>query len=676
MNVIALVQARMGSSRFPNKVMQLVEGEPLIGILLNRLSKSKALSKIILATSTNPNNSALVSYVKSLDYECFQGDEVDVLGRFYAAASYHEADVVVRITGDCPLVDPLIVDQCLDIYMQSNVDYVSNALRPTYPDGLDVEVFSYAALSKANIEAHTPSQREHVTPYIRESGLFLIKSIENDIDYSGLRWTVDEQSDLDVIRNIFRYFSPKKNFGWLDILQLSKVAPELFSANVGIKRNEGFEMGEGQKLWKRAQKVIPGGNMLLSKRSEMFLPDKWPSYYSRAKGCTVWDLNGNPFIDMSIMGIGTNTLGYGHSEVDDEVNKAVALGNMSTLNCPEEVFLAEKLIELHPWADMAKFARSGGEANAIAIRIARAASGRDGVAICGYHGWHDWYLSANLGSKKNLDGHLLPGLQPLGVPRNLQDTTFPFTYNNFAELERLVATRDIGVIMMEVQRNEGPAPGFLLKVRELANKHGIVLIFDECTSGFRETFGGLHKKYGVNPDMAIFGKALGNGYAITATIGTRNVMEVAQSTFISSTFWTERIGYVAALKTLEVMERLGSWRLITKVGENIIVGWKKMAEKHGLKIIISGIPAIASFSFGGQSTLAYKTLITQEMLKKGFLSGNLIFACIDHTEEVLTQYFEKLDAVFSLIAACEKGELNVDDLLDGNICQSGFKRLN
>jgi glutamate-1-semialdehyde 2,1-aminomutase len=304
----------------------------------------------------------------------------------------------------------------------------------------------------------------------------------------------------------------------------------------------------GQKLWRKAKSVIPGGNMLLSKRAEMFLPEKWPAYFSKAKGCKVWDLDGNEYIDMSIMGIGTNILGYGHPEVDEAVIKTVQAGNMSTLNCPEEVYLAEKLIDMHPWADMVRFARSGGEANAIAIRIARAASGKDKVAICGYHGWHDWYLSANLGDDKNLDGHLLPGLDPAGVPRNLKGTVFPFCYNNFEELENLVNTQDIGVIKMEVSRNTGPENNFLHKVRKLATDKGIVLVFDECTSGFRQTFGGLHKLYGVEPDMAMFGKALGNGYAITATIGRREIMEAAQSTFISSTFWTERIGPTAALK--------------------------------------------------------------------------------------------------------------------------------
>ena len=324
---------------------------------------------------------------------------------------------------------------------------------------------------------------------------------------------------------------------------------------------------------------------------------------------------------------------------------------------------------------MVRLARSGGEANAIAIRIARAATGKDKVAICGYHGWHDWYLSANLGDDKSLDGHLLPGLEPEGVPGNLRGTVFPFTYNNFSQLEALVKTHDIGIIKMEVMRNQGPQDNFLQKVRKLATNRGIVLIFDECTSGFRETYGGLHLKYGVNPDMAMFGKALGNGYAITAVIGKREVMEAAQKSFISSTFWTERIGPTAALKTLEVMKREKSWEFISETGLKIRKGWRQLGNKHHLRIVDGGIPALTGFTIESPKALAYQTLITQEMLGKGYLARNGIYVCTDHTAEKIESYFNALDPVFELISECENGR-DVESLLKGPIAHSGFSRLN
>ena len=665
----------MGSTRFPNKVMQPISGVPMIELLLCRLAKAQQIDQIVLATTEDPRNVTLVEHVRKMGYAVYQGSENDVLDRYYQAALLNKAEVIVRITGDCPLIDPKIVDEVIIAFHQAAADYATNAMPPTLPDGLDVGVFTFAALAEAWENAKRPFEREHVTPYMRESDHLKKINVPHKEDFSAERWTVDEPEDFEVIKNVFEHFHPRRDFGWLEVLQLHRDHPELFAANQHLIRNEGAQMGTGQKLWKRAKKLIPGGNMLLSKRAEMFLPDQWPAYFSKAKGCKVWDLDGREYIDMSIMGIGTNILGYGHPEVDEAVRKTIDAGNMSTLNCPEEVYLAERLVALHPWSDMARFARSGGEANAIAIRIARAATGRTKVAFCGYHGWHDWYLAANLGDKKNLAGHLLPGLEPNGVPANLRDTIYPFTYNRFDELKALVEAHDIGVIKMEVCRNLGPEDDFLGKVRKLATDHGIVLIFDECTSGFRQTFGGLHKLYGVDPDMAMFGKALGNGYAITAVIGKREVMEAAQTTFISSTFWTERIGPTAGLKTLEMMERLQSWNTITETGKRIGERWQALGQRHGLPIKVFGLPALIKFTFASPNALAYKTLITQEMLSKGYLAGNSVYVCTEHTPEIIDSYFEAIAPIFGLIRECEEGR-DVNSLLKGPICHAEFRRLN
>lgn len=648
---------------------------PMIGLLLTRLASSRRVQQILLATSTSPGNEPLAAYVRELGFEVYLGSETDVLDRYYRASERIGADAVVRITGDCPLVDPGLVDEVVDNLLQRRADYASNITPPTYPDGLDVEAFTFQALELAWRHATAAREREHVTPYLRESGRFSCVTTRNPTDLSAERWTVDEPADLEVVNRVFTHFHPRRDFGWKDVMALRVEHPEWFEANRHARRNEGAEMGAGQKLWKRAKHVIPGGGMLLSKRPEMFLPDLWPTYFSRAKGCRVWDLDGREYIDMSLMGIGTNSLGYGRPEVDLAVEKTVAAGNMSTLNCPEEVYLAERLIQLHPWAEMVRFARSGGEANAIAVRIARAATGRDRVAICGYHGWHDWYLAANLGDDQNLAGHLLPGLEPRGVPSELRGSTLPFQYNDLARLEELVRAHDIGVIKMEVARNVEPNVDFLRSVRRLASQHGIVLIFDECTSGFRQAFGGLHKLYGVEPDMAVFGKALGNGYAITAIMGRREIMEAAQQTFISSTFWTERIGPTAALATLEVMERLRSWEHITNTGKHITARWQALSDKHALPITTQGLAALTGFSFRSARALAYKTLVAQEMLAKGFLASTAVYVCTEHTPGVIDSYFEALDPVFALIKQCEEGR-DVMALLKGPVCHGGFKRLN
>lgn len=435
-------------------------------------------------------------------------------------------------------------------------------------------------------------------------------------------------------------------------------------------------MGKGQELYKKAKKLIPGGTMLLSKRPEMFLPENWPAYYSKSKGCRVWDLDGKEYFDCSLMGVGTNTLGYANEAVDEAVMKVVRDGNLTTFNCPEEVLLAEKLIEMNPWAGGVRYTRGGGEANSVCVRIARAFTGKDKVAICGYHGWHDWYVSVNLGESDALAGHLLPGIPTGGVPKGLRGTALPFHYNNYEELLDIVNKNpDLAAIKMEVCRNFGPADGFLQKVRDLATERGIILIFDECTSGFRETFGGIYKKYGVNPDMTIFSKTMGNGYAICAVVGRGDIMSAAQGSWISSTFWTERIGPTAALAAMKEMERIKSWEIITEIGKNVKSRWQALADKYGLKIIQHGIPALSTYAFDSKNNLAYKTFITQEMLKKGYLAATNMYPCIAHTPDVLDGYFYELDKVYARIRDFEDGE-DVMKALEGPICQSGFKRLN
>jgi len=427
-------------------------------------------------------------------------------------------------------------------------------------------------------------------------------------------------------------------------------------------------------ILKKGKKIIPGGSLLFSKKSELFLHDEWPSYFSKAKGSDVWDLNNKKYLDM-YFGVGTNTLGYANPKIDKAVMDRIKKSNMSTLNNPQEVELAEKLVSLHSWSDMAWFARSGGEANSIAIRIARAASGKDNVAICGYHGWHDWYLSVNLNSNNSLKSHLLDGLTTDGIPKSLKKTVFPFNYNDYDHLCKLVERHNIGTIKMEVCRSTKPNKNFLQKVRKLATKKNIVLIFDECTSGFRESYGGLHKKYGIYPDLAMFGKALGNGYAITSVIGRKEVMESIHNTFISSTFWTEAVGPAAALKTLELMHKYKSWKYISNFGKNIKQNWLSIANNNNLDIKLGGIDALPSFQLPYKNFMKYKTFITQELLKNNILGSNLVFVSMAHNEKNILKYYDILNKTFSKIKKFEDG-LDINNYLKANVAQSGFKRLN
>ncbi len=414
--VVAIVQARLGSVRLPAKVLSPALGRPMLEHLVERLGRAGTIDCIVLAIPESAANDDLESFAEAHEVACFRGDERDVLDRYFHAADDAGASIVVRITGDCPLVDPDLVDRVVALLDASGLDYVRTDAG--FPDGFDAEAFRMDALRRAWEHATSDFDREHVTPYLRRDPTNRVGEVTPQFVLPDIRVTLDEPEDAVVLAGVFEAFGDNR-FTLNQVAELAQNRPELFAANRTILRNEGAEMGSGQKLWRRAKRVIPGGNMLLSKRPEMHLPEGWPAYFSKASGCSVWDLDGREYLDVGLMGVGTNILGYGHPKVDETVRRVVDAGNLSTLNCPEEVELAEALVGLHPWADMARFTRSGGEACAVAVRIGRAASGRSGVAFCGYHGWHDWYLAANLGEDSALDGHLLPGLEPAGVPRGL-----------------------------------------------------------------------------------------------------------------------------------------------------------------------------------------------------------------------------------------------------------------
>ncbi len=433
----------------------------------------------------------------------------------------------------------------------------------------------------------------------------------------------------------------------------------------------------GPALYRRAKQRIPGGTQLLSKRPEMFLPDNWPAYYSRAEGCTVWDLDGRAYTDFTSCGIGCCLLGYADPVVNAAVTNRIADGNMCTLNSPDEVALADRLCEIHPWAEKVRYARAGGEAMSIAIRIARAATGRDKVAFCGYHGWSDWYLAANLGESTALNGHLLPGLDPAGVPSGLRETMLPFRYNQIEELETICRQHgpELAAIVMEPMRHDPPQNDFLERVRQLADRHGAVLVFDEITAAWRSHHGGIHLKYGIAPDIAVFAKALSNGFPMAAIIGNSAVMEASQRTFISSTYWTEGIGPAAALATLQRLQEVDAVARIHATGERVRDIWRETATAHQLPVKVGGLPALATLAFElGDESRAYMTLFTQEMLAEGFLSNSSFYATCAHTTEDLARYADAVNRVLAkLVATRARGSVQQD--LHGPVAHSGFARL-
>ena len=439
--------------------------------------------------------------------------------------------------------------------------------------------------------------------------------------------------------------------------------------NSGLDR---FTSSSGQRLYKRAKPLIPGGTQLISKRPEMFAPDVWPAYYSKAKGCRVWDLDDNEYIDMCIMGIGANILGYADEDVDQAVIESIRKGNSSSLNCPEEVELAELLIELHPWAHMVRYCRSGGEAMAIAVRIARAYTNRDIVLFSGYHGWQDWYLAANLGEADALDGQLMSGLAPKGVPRGLSGTVLPFHFQDIQNVSRTIKGKEkqIAAIVVEPARGEEVSFDALQRLKDFAGEIGAVLIFDEITTGFRMCAGGIHLMYSTNPDMAVFAKSMANGYAMAAIIGAEKVMQAAQKTFISSTNWTERIGPTAAIATIKKYIKENVADHIIEIGNALQKVWQEKSDKHHLNAHVSGIPTLSHFAFKDDNNREMMTFFTIEMLKHGFLGFHQFKPSFAHTMQDVEAYAKAVDDIFDKIRHTDSNKL-----LQTPSAHTGFHRL-
>ncbi len=446
---------------------------------------------------------------------------------------------------------------------------------------------------------------------------------------------------------------------------------------MGRRTHKGVKGTVTQALYLRAKDRIPGGTQLLSKRPEMFAPEQWPAYFREARGCEVWDLDGRHFYDMTHNGVGACLLGYADPDVTRAVVERVQKGSMCTLNAPEEVELADMLCGIHPWAECVRFTRCGGEACAVAIRIARATTDRSTVAICGYHGWQDWYLAANLGDEDALRGHLLPGLDPLGVPRELRGTAVTFNYNNREAFQAILDQHGdrLAAVVMEPCRYEDPEPGFLEFVRDGAHARGALVVFDEITIGWRLHYGGSHLRLGVNPDIAVFAKAMGNGHPIGAVVGTREAMEGAHTSFISSTYWTESVGPVAALTTLAKMRERDVPTHVARIGSRMMELWRDVGAKHSLPITVPrGYPCLAHFAFEHAQGNELKTLYTQLVLERGFLAGPAIYPTLAHTDDVVDQYAETLDDVFREIAQVI-GDGSLMTRLKGPPAHQGFRRL-
>ncbi len=436
--------------------------------------------------------------------------------------------------------------------------------------------------------------------------------------------------------------------------------------------NEKKYMPKGIEIWKKAKKIIPGGNGLLSKRPDRYLPNLWPTYFKKAEGINIWDLSNKKYLDMAQMGMGSTILGYCNKYVDDKVKDAINKGVNTTLNTLEEYKLAKKILKYNKFASLVKFAKGGGEAMSMAIRIARSKNkNKEVIAFSGYHGWHDWYLAANIKNKKNLNQHLLPGLNPNGVPKSLKGSIIPFEYNNIKDFKK-INKKKLAAIVIEGCRYFLPKKKFINEIVKSCRKYNICLIIDEITSGWRFTNGGIYSLLKIKPDLVVYGKGLGNGYAISCVVGNKKYMSAADKTFLSSTAWTESVGLAAANATIDFFVKHKVSKRLIKNGDIIKKGWKKLSKKYDIDLTTSEVSPLCSFFFNYQNNDMLYTIFTDEMLKRNIIASNSIYLSYAHKKKDIKKYLDICDIVFKKISLIIKKKIKQPKL---KARYAGFKRL-
>jgi glutamate-1-semialdehyde aminotransferase/spore coat polysaccharide biosynthesis protein SpsF (cytidylyltransferase family)/predicted dehydrogenase len=679
--VIAIIQARMGSSRLPGKSLAQIEGHPMLWHVIHRVKQARLVDRVVVATSVAPADDAIERTCLENGVRCYRGSEHDVLDRFYGAARGEKASQVVRITADCPLIDPDVIDRVILRFQRGDLDYASNAMVRSYPDGLDTEVFSFSALERAWHGATKTSEREHVTPYLR-SDKFRTANVENGSTtlYQHYRWTVDEAQDLEFIRAVYKAFRGRERFGMKDVLELIEKTPGLEKMNSEIVSNRGYYKSlfaearavaaprrsiEKSKAWlERAIKVIPGASQTFSKGANQHVRGVAPVFLGKGKGCRVWDVDGNEYIDY-IQGLLPNILGYAHEEVNAAVTEQLGQGHSFSLPHPLEAELAERLTRLIPCAEKVRFGKNGSDATSGAVRAARAFTGRERIACCGYHGWQDWYIGSTT--------------RNAGVPEAVRELTHPFVYNDLGSLQRLLAEHqgEFAAIIMEPVNFWPPATGFLEGVKKLSQEHGSLLIFDEICTGFHFGLGGAQKRFGVTPDLACFGKAMGNGFPIACVVGRSDAMQVFEEIFFSFTFGGEVASMAAAMKVLDVLETTDALARMDANGRLLQEGLNALTKEAALenRIKCIGYPIWSLIKFldtDGKDSLLVRSLFTQECAKRGVLllaTHNMTAAhdplAIEHTLRVYAEVCKTVSKWLS--------ESNPEEYLEGEMIQPVFK---
>ena len=643
----------MSSTRLPGKILKLIKGVSILEYLITRLNNIEEVSEYWVATSNNKADDIIENLFKS-QINVYRGDEQDVLGRYYGLATQTKANTIIRITADCPFSDPGLIQKAIQLYNSKDVDYLSNVLDRSYPDGLDIEIFSYEALKITHERCKDISLREHVTPYMKTnyynaylSGSFKTYNFKNNIDFSHLRWTLDTEDDYSFLTKLADKLDIK--FNWMNaISELTKDA-SLLSWNRDInarsgalsikdnKSNSEKSYTNSNKLFDKAINIIPLASQTFSKSYQQYVKGAAPLFAKKAKGAILTDIDGNEYIDY-VSGLLPIILGYCDPDIDSKIIAQLNKGITFSLASDLEYELADKLVNLIPSAEMVRFGKNGSDVTSAAIRIARAYTGRDMVAVAGYHGWHDWYIGSTT--------------RDIGVPNAVKSLTTKFSYDDLDRLKKQLHTNLYAAIILEPYFYEKDTNNILNELRNITNQTGTVLIFDEIISGFRINIGGAQSEYKVIPDISTFGKSMANGMPISAIVGNKKIMSKMNEIFFSSTFGGEALSLVASIETINKIQRTDAINKMKKTGMRLVLGLNDIINKSSLKgmFILVGPdwwPRLNIVDINIDITL-FKSLLRQELNAAGLIINASLNLSLAHTqifiiEETLIRFKKAID---------------------------------
>lgn len=660
--IIGVTQARIGSSRLPRKVLLTINDKTLLEYHLERAMKSKFVNKWIVATTDEPESDLICEIATKLQISSYKGSLNDVLDRFYQSVKNENPDYVVRVTSDCPLLDATLVDEVVQFCIDNRLEYYSNVFQEVYPDGLDVEVFRFKALEEAWNKATNAVDREHVTPYIRRNSEVIIPKSNIDKKYSELRITVDEISDFEVIQHLIQQLGanqPWKIYG--DYLLQNK---EIQNINHSILRNEGYMKSKFNEIELRnitnfkasdeyrskIHDLIPGGAHTYSKGDDQF-PILSPAAIVRGKGAYVWDVDGNQFLDCS-MGLTSVSLGHAYEPVLKAVREELENGVNFQRPAALEKEMAETFLALVPGHDMIKFSKNGSIVTTAAVKLARAKTGRKLVAFPGDHPFYsydDWFIGSTPCNK--------------GIPEEISNLSVTFKGCDLESLRALFQKYpdQIACVITEPEKNscgngcscDLNVGDFLKQAIELCHQNGALFIADEMVSGFKTEFPGTITKYGIQPDMATWGKGIANGFSFCALTGTKEIMELGginregeEKVFlISTTHGGETHGLAATIATIKEYKEKNVIAHNHYIGKKLIELCQQLVIENNLSEYINVIPSewMPVFVFKDKSKVAcqgYRTLFLQEMIKRGVLFQGAFVPCFSHTEDDV-YYFAK-----------------------------------